>query len=102
MGKNHLCYNDSILYKGKTMQAVNYTSARNNLKSIIDDVCDNNEEVIITTKNDKTVVMMSLDEYNKTHAQLKRDVQEAIAEVERGDFMGIDKAFEEAKKAYRD
>ncbi|MCJ7764994.1 MAG: type II toxin-antitoxin system Phd/YefM family antitoxin, partial [Thiovulaceae bacterium] len=73
-----------------------------NLKSIIDDVCDNNEEVIITTKNDKTVVMMSLDEYNKTHAQLKRDVQEAISEVERGDFMSIDKAFKEAKKAYRD
>ncbi len=42
--------------------------------------------------------MMSLDEYNKTYAQLKRDVQEAIAEVERGDFMGIDKAFEEARK----
>ena len=88
--------------KGKHMQAVNYTSARNNLKSIIDNVCDNNEEVIITTKNDKTVVMMSLDEYNKTHAQLKRDVQESLAEVERGDFMSIDKAFEQAKKVYRD
>ena len=88
--------------KEKMMQAVNYTSARNNLKTLIDDVCDNNEEVIITTKNDKTVVMMSLDEYNKTHAQLKRDVQEAIAEVARGDFMSIDKAFEQAKKVYRD
>ena len=77
-------------HKGKTMQALNYTSARNNLKSLIDDVCDNNEEVIITTKNNKTVVMMSLDEYNQTHAKLKKDVNEAIAEVERGDFMDID------------
>ena len=84
------------------MQAVNYTSARNNLKTLIDNVCDNDEEVIITTKNDKTVVMMSLDEYNKTHAQLKRDVQNAIAEIERGDFMSIDEAFEQAKNSYRD
>jgi len=84
------------------MQAVNYTAARNNLKSIIDNVCDNNEEVIITTKNDKSVVIISLDEYNQTHVQLKRDVQEAIAEIERGDFMDIDDAFEQAKKAYRD
>ncbi len=88
--------------KGIPMQAVNYTSARNNLKSLIDTVCDNNEEVIITTKNDKTVVMISLDEYNQTHAKIKRDVQEAIAEVERGDFMSIDEAFDRAKKAYRD
>lgn len=84
------------------MQAVNYTSARNNLKSIIDNVCDNNEEVIITTKNDKSVVVISLDEYNQTHAKLKREVQEAIAEIERGDFMSIDEAFELAKNAYRD
>jgi len=84
------------------MQAVNYTSARNNLKSLIDDVCDNNEEVIITTKNDKSVVMISLDEYNQTHAKLKREVKKSITEIERGDFMGIDEAFEHAKKAYRD
>ena len=84
------------------MQAVNYTSARNNLKTLIDNVCDNDEEVIITTKNEKTVVMMSLDEYNKTHSQLKRDVQNAIAEIERGDFMSIDEAFEQAKNSYRD
>jgi len=89
-------------HKGLYMQAVNYTAARNNLKAIIDDVCDNNEEVIVTTKNDKSVVIISLDEYNQTHAQLKREVQKAIAEIERGDYMDIDEAFERAKKAYRD
>ena len=83
------------------MQAVNYTSARNNLKTIIDNVCDGNEEVIVTTKNNKSVVIISLDEYNRTHAELKREVKKAIEEVEQGDFMGIDEAFEEAKKAYR-
>ncbi len=84
------------------MQAVNYTAARNNLKSIIDDVCDNNEEVIVTTKNDKSVVIISLDEYNKTHAQLKRDVQQAIAEIERGDYMSIDEAFDRVLSKYED
>lgn len=83
------------------MQAVNYSHARNNLKSLIDEVCENDEEVIITTKNDKSVVMISLDAYNRTHAQIKRDATEALAEVERGDFMGIDEAFEKAKSSYR-
>ncbi|MEA1920549.1 MAG: type II toxin-antitoxin system Phd/YefM family antitoxin [Campylobacterota bacterium] len=84
------------------MQSVNYTNARNNLKTLIDEVCDNHEEVIITTKNDKSVVMISLDEYNQTHAQLKRDVQEAIAEIERGDYMSIDEAFDKVLAKYED
>ncbi len=84
------------------MQSVNYTNARNNLKALIDNVCDNHDEVIITTKNNKSVVMMSLDEYNQTHAQLKREAQEASAEIERGDFVTIDEAFEAAKRSYRD
>jgi len=84
------------------MQAINYTNARNNLKRLIDEVCDNHEEVIITTKNDKSVVMISLDEYNQTHAQLRRDAQEAKAEIARGDFVSIDEAFELAKRSYRD
>jgi len=84
------------------MQAVNYSHARNNLKSIIDDVCDNNEEVIITTKNDKSVIILSMDEYNKTHTQIKRDVTEAIKQIERGECMSIDEAFTLAKQSYRD
>ena len=91
-----------ILYKRIAMQAVNYSHARNNLKSLIDKVCDNDEEVIITTKNDKSVVMISLDEYNRTHAQIKRDVAKSLKEIERGDLMGIDEAFEKAKHSYRD
>ncbi len=84
------------------MQALNYTNARNNLKSVIDDVCDNDEEVIVTTKNDKTVVIMSLDEYNKTHAFLKKEVQNAVAEIQKGDFINIDETFNLAKNSYHD
>ena len=82
------------------MQALNYTSARNNLKTLIDNVCDNNEEVIITTKNNKTVVMISMDEYNLTHKKLKQDINDAIKEIENDDFMGIEEAFDLAKKSY--
>jgi antitoxin YefM len=84
------------------MQAVNYSHARNNLKAIIDDVCDNNEEVIITTKNDKSVVIVSMDEYNRTHAEIKRNVKEALAQIERGECMDIEDAFKLAKQSYRD
>lgn len=83
------------------MQALNYTNARNNFKSIIENVCDNNEEVIVTTKNNKSVVIISLDEYNATHTKLKQDVQNAIKEIQKGDFLDIDDAFELAKKSYR-
>ncbi len=83
------------------MQALNYTNARNNLKNIIEDVCDNHEEVIVTTKNNKSVVIISLDEYNATHAKLKQDVKNALKEIQKGDFLDIDDAFELAKKSYR-
>lgn len=83
------------------MQALNYTTARNSLKSLIDEVCDHDEEVIITTKNNKSAVLISLDSYNRTHAQIKKEVGEAIAEVERGDFISAAEAFKVAKKAYR-
>lgn len=83
------------------MQALNYTNARNSFKSIIENVCDNNEEVIVTTKSNKSVVIISLDEYNATHAKLKQDVQNAIKEIQKGDFLDIDDAFEAAKKSYR-
>lgn len=84
------------------MQAINYSTARNNLKSLIDAACDNGEEIIITTKNDKSVVMISLDEYNKTYAQIRRDAKEAKAQIARGDFVSIDEAFASAKRSYRD
>jgi len=84
------------------MQAVNYSHARNNLKAIIDNVCDNNEEVIVTTKNDKSVVIVSMDEYNRTHAEIKKSVQISLEQIERGEVLGIDEAFELAMKSYRD
>lgn len=50
--------------KGVEMQVVNFTEARNNLKSIFDDVFLNNEEVIVNRKNGENVVIISLDQFN--------------------------------------
>jgi len=46
------------------MQAILYTEARNNLKSIIGKVCDDYDEFIISTKDDKTAVLLSYVEYS--------------------------------------
>ena len=46
------------------MQVVNFTEARNNLKSIFDDVYHNSEAVIVNRKNSENVVIISLDDYN--------------------------------------
>lgn len=46
------------------MIAVNYTTVRNNLKDIFNKVTDDCETVIVTRKDEKNVVMMSLDQYN--------------------------------------
>jgi len=46
------------------MQAVLYSEARNNLRKIIDSVCNNFEEFIITTKEKQSVVLISKDEYD--------------------------------------
>ena len=45
------------------MQAVQYSTARNNLRSIINKVCDNFEEFIITTKDKQSAILISQDEY---------------------------------------
>ena len=45
------------------MDAITYTRARANLAQTIDSVCDNHEAIIITKKNDRSVVMLSLEDY---------------------------------------
>ena len=46
------------------MLAVNYSTLRNNLKDYCDTVTDDYETVIVTRKDGKNVVIISLDEYN--------------------------------------
>ena len=46
------------------MLAVNYSTIRNRLKDYCDKVTDEQETVIVTRKDEKNVVIISLDEYN--------------------------------------
>ena len=73
------------------MQVVNYTDLRVNLKKWMDLVVDNVQEIIIKRKNNKDLVLISLDEYNslKETSYLlsgkNRDVLiQSIKEAEKG------------------
>ncbi|MCL2489000.1 MAG: type II toxin-antitoxin system Phd/YefM family antitoxin [Oscillospiraceae bacterium] len=46
------------------MLAVNYSTLRNNLKNFCDTVTDQYETVIVTRKDEKNVVLISLEEYS--------------------------------------
>jgi antitoxin YefM len=46
------------------MHAMSYTAARQNLAKTMENVCDDHEPVIITSKRDRAVVMISLEDYN--------------------------------------
>lgn len=64
------------------MLAVNYSTIRNNLKTYCDEVTDNNETVIVTRKDEKNVVILSLEKYN----QIMKAAQNAeyLAMIDRG------------------
>lgn len=47
------------------MLAVNYSSLRVNLKDLCDKATDKGETIIVTRKDDKAVVVMSMDKYNE-------------------------------------
>lgn len=53
------------------MVAVNYSTIRENLKSYCDRVTDFNETVIVTRKDEKNVVIISLDEWNVLQRALR-------------------------------
>lgn len=64
------------------MLAVNYSTIRNNLKTYCDEATDNNETVIVTRKDEKNVVILSLEKYN----QMIKAAQNAeyLAMIDRG------------------
>ena len=56
------------------MLAVNYSTIRNNLKDYCDRVTDENETVIVTRKDERNVVIISLDAYNELHKVAKNAI----------------------------
>ncbi len=75
------------------MKAISYTAARENLTSTMDRVCNDCDPVIITRKGDKSVVMLSLADYESLEeaAYLLRSpgnarrLLEAIKSLEKGE-----------------
>jgi len=45
------------------MSTITYTSAREKLAETMDQVCDDHQPVIITRQKQRSVVMLSLDDY---------------------------------------
>lgn len=74
------------------MLAVNYSTIRNHLKDYCDKVTDDFETVIVTRKDEKNVVIISLSEYNNLTENLfimsnKRNYDRLIEsrqQIERG------------------
>lgn len=46
------------------MDAISYSTARANLASTMDRVCDDHEPLIITRNGQQSVVMLSLEDFN--------------------------------------
>lgn len=72
------------------MLAVNYSTIRNKLKDYCDKATDEHETVIVTRKNEKNVVLMSLDEYNRImkaarNAEYLAALDRAFAQLEAGE-----------------
>ena len=63
------------------MLAVNYSTIRENLKAYCDKVTDDSETVIITRKNEKNVVLISLEEWNNLQKAVKN--AEYLAMIDR-------------------
>ena len=74
------------------MNAVTYSQARSNLASTMDQVCDDHSPIIITRKSQRSVVMISLEDYQaleETAYLLRspknaRRLLESIVELEYG------------------
>ena len=45
------------------MKALSYTAVRSNLAKTMDRLCDDHAPVVITRKNERSVVMLSLEDY---------------------------------------
>lgn len=74
------------------MLAVNYSTLRNNLKQYCDLATDDMETVVVTRKNEKNIVMLSLEAYNNlmenlfivSNRQNYQHILEGVRQLEAG------------------
>ncbi len=80
------------------MLAVNYSTIRNKLKEYCDRVTEDHETVIVTRKNEKNVVIISLDDWNALckaarNADYLGKIDRAMDDLQTG--RGVTKTMEE-------
>lgn len=76
------------------MEALSYSTVRENLAETMERVCNDHELIIITRKNSRSVVMMSLEDYNaieETGYLLRSpanatNLRESIKQYEKGKY----------------
>ena len=88
-GKEYLSLSQALV---STMQTTNNTELRNNLKQYLDSVVESNTPLVITRPGSKSVIVMSLDDYNAlveteyilSNKQLMEDLQKAEEDIKEG------------------
>ena len=79
------------------MKTVNYSELRNKLKSNLDMVCEDHETLIVHRPGGKSVVMMSLEEYNSqmetefllTSSKNREHLEESIGQLKNGETIKV-------------
>ena len=74
------------------MTAVNYSTIRSRLAEYCNRVIDDAETVIVTRKDERNVVLISMEEYNSLvkqarNAEYLAKLDRAFAQAERGEFV---------------
>jgi len=69
------------------MRAISYTAARGNLAGTMKKVCDDHDPVIVTRKNNESVIMMSLEDFESLKEtayllQSPENVKRLLASIE--------------------
>ena len=74
------------------MLAVNYSTIRSKLKDYCDKATDENETVIVTRKDEKNVVLISLEQYNHImkslrNAEYLEKIDKSMQQIKEGKFV---------------
>jgi antitoxin YefM len=76
------------------MNTIAYSNIRKDFVNIMEKVCEKHDPVIITRKNSKSIVMLSLEDYNALEETMyllrspanAAELRASIAEFEEGNF----------------
>lgn len=72
------------------MDVMSYSDARANLKRLMDRAIDDQEEIVVTRRGGKSVVVMSLDNWNAIRETLHLLSTQANTEALRGSIAQLD------------